>query len=47
MTVLIKVNPIQIGPFRGPQKLRVERRHTKKLMLMLEKLSLEKGFKYI
>ena len=37
MTVIIKVNPIQIRPFQGSQKLRVRRGRTKKLMLVLEK----------
>ena len=37
MTVIIKANPIQIEPFHGPQKLRVGRGCTKKLILGLEK----------
>ena len=37
MTVIIKANPIQIGPFHGPQKLRIGRGRTKKLILVLEK----------
>ena len=37
MTVIIKVNPIQIIPFQGSEKLRVWRGRTKKPMLMLEK----------
>ena len=36
MTVIIKVNPIQVRPFQGSQKLRVARRRRKKLMLVLE-----------
>ena len=45
MTVIIKVNPVQIRPFQGFYKLRVGRRRTKKLMLVLEKWNLEIGFK--
>ena len=37
MTVIIKVNPVQIRPFQGFYKLRVGMRRTKKLMLVLEK----------
>ena len=47
MTVNIKVNPIQIGPFQGSQELRVGKGGTKKLMLVLEKWNLERGCKYV
>ena len=36
MTVILKVNPIQVGISKG-QKLRVMRERTKKHMLVLEK----------
>ena len=47
MTVIIKANPIQIGPFQGSQELRVGWERTKKLMLVLEKSNLERGFKNV
>ena len=47
MTGIIKVNPIQVRHFQASQKLRVGRGHTKKLMLVLEKWNLEKGFKSV
>ena len=37
MKVIIKANPIQIGPFHGPQKLRVGRGCTKKLKKKIKK----------
>ena len=47
MTVIIKVNPIQIRSFQGSQNLRVGRGSTKKLAVVLEELNLERGLKKI
>ena len=45
--MIIKGNPIQIGPYQGCQELRVGTGRTKKLKLMLEKSNLERGFKNV
>ena len=38
VTIIIKANPIQFGPFLGSQKLRSVTGRKKKLMVVLEKL---------
>ena len=41
MTVTIKINPIQIGPFQGSQKLRVQRGY-KEAYVDVREMRLEK-----